>query len=454
MSKFIKGGGFLWGRGAERDGFIAEKGHKTLMSTQETSSKPVAWRRNYWLNAWEGSAYMAGLAFVSADTVLPRVVELLDGPVWVIGLVPTLAMIGYMLPALFMAVYVSRWQRLFPYLKIMGLIQRLPFLVAALFLWWTPTGTPGLWMVVVGAPLLTGLVGGLCGAAWMEFVTRSIPAERRGSGWGWRSLISSLMSLPAGVVVAWVMANVPGQDGYALLYGIAFLFFAISYFLFVQMREPDGEVPIPEPTNLPLWKRLQEALGLLREDKNLRSYFVSRLFALGFMVLTPFFAISALRATGESDSFLGALLMANLVGMSVGNIAAGWLCDRQGGKQVIQWCQIGLIVSSLVLVILPNQPETWFWLGMTAIRSGILGAMMIGSLTFNAEIAPALHRPAWFGLVQTAQAPAVLLFGIMSGQIELWFGSIAVAAGFVVVTQVVAFLGLRNVQEPRMARSR
>jgi hypothetical protein len=57
--------------------------------------------RNYTAHAVEGGMYMGGLAFAHPQTVLPRMVEQLGGPDWLIALAPVLLMIGFSSPSLF-----------------------------------------------------------------------------------------------------------------------------------------------------------------------------------------------------------------------------------------------------------------------------------------------------------------------------------------------------------------
>ncbi|HEV8246853.1 MAG TPA: hypothetical protein VGP93_13840, partial [Polyangiaceae bacterium] len=67
------------------------------------TSEPPRSRLNYWAHCLEGALFVGGLSFVNPQTVLPRMCQTLGAPSWLIALAPSLLLIGYITPGLFVA---------------------------------------------------------------------------------------------------------------------------------------------------------------------------------------------------------------------------------------------------------------------------------------------------------------------------------------------------------------
>jgi len=195
-------------------------------------------RWNYIAHAIEGGLYIGGLSFVAANSVLPRIVEILGGPAWVISLTPILTMLGFNLLPVFNAHRIEMLERVKPVLLLTGIFQRIPYLFAGLAIYFLGVKHPhaALWFVVL-VPLLSGLFGGLISTAWQELVAKTVPNRRRASVFALRNIISSMIGITAGGIIAAVLNWMPGIRGYGLLHLITFVFLALSYVVFVHIRE-------------------------------------------------------------------------------------------------------------------------------------------------------------------------------------------------------------------------
>jgi MFS family permease len=162
---------------------------------------PPHLQRNFLAHCLEGGFYMAGLVFVMLETVLPSFVQSLGGAPWLISIMPALLPATFNMLGLFIAPLVERMHQFKTFVCTFGALQRLPYLVAGLLMLLVPMSDNTLLWVVMLAPLLSGLVGGIGVQAWMEMVTRMIPPNRRASGWAIRYQISNAIGLVAGVVV-------------------------------------------------------------------------------------------------------------------------------------------------------------------------------------------------------------------------------------------------------------
>lgn len=139
----------------------------------QTSDVERYFRRNYLFHGVEGGLFMGGMAFVSPQMVLPRMVQELDGSDWLVALTPVSMMLGFTAPGIFVMHRIQRLERLHRFVMLFGLIQRPPYLVAGMLLLGGVTGKLAM-LAVSATPLLSGLAGGFSAVAWIEFVARCI----------------------------------------------------------------------------------------------------------------------------------------------------------------------------------------------------------------------------------------------------------------------------------------
>ena len=204
---------------------------------------------NYVAHGVEGGIYIGGLMFLSGAVVLPKMVQSLGGPDWLIAATPLILMAGYQLPSLLTAHLIERLERVRPLLLVLGVFQRLPYLVAAAVLWlWADNWSQLALTAVMLCPFLSGFIGGLGNTAWQELVANTIPPHRRSSLWATRNIISSLIGLAAGGIVLAVLNAYPGTGGYAILHLITFALLVVSYILTPGTSSP----PAPTRSRLPL----------------------------------------------------------------------------------------------------------------------------------------------------------------------------------------------------------
>lgn len=395
--------------------------------------------------------YVGGAMLVSPDTVLPNLAHLLGAPNWVIGIIPGATLLGWGLPALFMAQHVDRMHRLKPLVTITGALQRLPYLIAGLVLLHFGTASAASWIAVVLMPFLSGLVGGVSSAAWMELLTRALPSRCRASAWAWRYFFTAMLGLPAGYVVSRVLAAHPGPEGYAYLYFLTFCCLMVSFALFVSLREPPPD-PGWKPQHHASWREsVLSAFALVRENRQLGRYFVSRLVFILSGLVTPFFAIQAIAAAKQPSSFVGQLLIATVIGSGLGTLIAGWLGDKFGAKLGLQLAQAVIFIATVVLVFYPACPYASGWLVLASLR-GFGGSLALTSTTvMTAELCSPARRTSWFALNQSCTAPLLLITGLVSGWIQSKWGSIAPSAVVSCVVLAIAAVLLAGVVEPRRA---
>ena len=100
---------------------------------QSDSQEYVYLKRNFLPLAFDGAFFLLGLSMVSHEAVLPACAAALGASNVVIGLIPAIVQVGWFLPPLLVANYVTRWRSKKDLLLIWTIFQRLPWLFLAGF---------------------------------------------------------------------------------------------------------------------------------------------------------------------------------------------------------------------------------------------------------------------------------------------------------------------------------
>tara|TARA_R110002096_G_scaffold215310_15_gene403196 strand:+ start:19885 stop:21141 length:1257 start_codon:yes stop_codon:yes gene_type:complete len=403
-------------------------------------------RRNFVLHCMEGGIYMGGLAFVSAETVLPKLVQSLGGPDWVISLMPSLLLMFMFAPGIIASPLIERLPRLFPFVASFGVVQRLPYLIAALILYFGHDSLPHLilWVVIL-TPIISGFSGGFAIPAWMEMVTRMIPEKRRASGWAFRFIIGSLLGILAGFMVEQILKTWPGAEGYGLLHGAAFALLMLSFTIFLFLRETDYPEPVPHSKD---WygKQIRIFGEIFSSRSAFRRMLMVRISGLGFLCVAPFLSITALEVTNLPESTLGRFVTVQMLGGITGNFLAGWLGDRFGGKAVLltaKSLQLGLCTFLVVTSSYSGFMVAFFLFGM------VFFMIQVGDQTLGIELAPRSRRAAFLASLNFSYIPGSLIASFLAWFMHRQFDAFYPTAISAAVMVALSLLLLSGIREPR-----
>lgn len=402
------------------------------------------YRRNWLAHALEGGLFMGALACVNAQTLLPSVVNGLEGPQWLVALMPALMMVGFQLPPIFLAHRIGGLKRFKPLLMWTGIPQRLAFLIAALAL--LLVDSPALVIAAVAAaPLLSGLFGGISATAWQQLVARTVPAERRASLFAVRFAISAALGIPAGWLVSHTLAAHPGQIGYGLLHLYAFAVLMGSYMIFAMIREPQEEVARERETGL--WENLRSLPQVVAGDRDMRRWLWTSACGGLAAAVVPYLGIHAVHSTGQGDSFLGQLIAWQMGGAVVGGLLAGWAGDRWGARPVCIAARLGWLAVCAGAPLVAGATG-WCWL--FALFGSAMTAGNIGMHALQLAILPAHGRANRLAVMAAAQLPIALTAGL--GAAAVWsswsHGAFAPLALACLVLSACSVIPLLRIREP------
>ncbi len=407
-------------------------------------------RINFWVSVIEGGAFMGGLGFLAAQTILPDIIRQLGGSPLLIAAAPSLSSLGYWVCPILSAHWVDRMHRYKPFIVLVGATQRIPYLLATIILYLAASGTfvGAALTAVVLTPVLAGIAGGLSVTAWQQLIARCIPEKRRASLFATRYIVTCILGVLAGFTAKYLFAHCSLLSAYATLHLITLSLLMVSFFVFLATREPAS--PAPAVHTLTLFENLALMPRLIAGDPTFRRYLWSRMLRNGTLILTPFLAIYARVHLNQPESFLGTLTISNMIGAIVGNLLAARLGDRVGGKIPSQ--------LALVLYILA---AAWSIVAGTPVEFTLIFALMgaalyigeVGAFTLMLEILPQRNRATYLAITVLANVPAVIMAGWISSSIWKHTGGIALLAALTIVTLICSMLLLHPIKDPRHKRA-
>ncbi len=403
--------------------------------------------RNYLCHAIEGGLYMGGMAFVAETTILPVMVKSLNGPSWLVAAVPVLMGVGCQLPSLLVAHWIERLHWVKAAVMTTGVLQRVPYLLTGLLLIFLGADHPRLALAAVAlCPLVAGLSSGVTMSAWWELVAKTIPPNRRSSLWAARYILTAAIGMAAGVVVHRVLGRYPGTTGFGILHLIAVGLLAASYLVFAFIKETT--LPARPGRDTPtLGANLRAVPALVAGNRSFRLYLGAVAASSGLFLVMPFLAIHGLRVVGKDENYVGVFLTAQMIGGLAGNVLAGFVGDRWGGKVLLLISRAGQI--GVCLAMLPAR-EPWQVLAAFALFGAAQSISSIGGNTLGLEVCPLRKRATYLaimGMTWVVFSPAASGLGALTW--ELSGGSFAWLAGLATAALAGSMALLWRIEEPR-----
>jgi MFS family permease len=389
-------------------------------------------RRNFWANVGDIATFSFGASLVSRYTLLPYFVSQLSDNPLLLGLIPALFSLGWLLPQLFTAPLVASLPRRLPYILWVTLFERLPFLALGLALGLWPGLPPwALLTIFFGCYAVHNLSAGLAATAWQDFIARVIPGNRLGVFFGLASALGGALGVVGAWVIDWSQLNLPFPQSVGFLSLVCFAALVVSMVSLALSIEP-ARPPLPRE---PLGPYLRGLLPLLRRDAAFRAYLLNRS-AIGLaFVGHSFITVAAAARFPETELLLGWFTGALLGATAVANVPLGALADRWGHRQVLELSSAIGVVALILAIVAPS--PFWYVLIFVLIGVATAGFQTTGytlTLTFGTEA----ERPTYIGLANTALAPVGVIGPLIVAALAEWAGYGALFAA----TAVVGVVGL------------
>ncbi len=427
---------------------------RALLTLPPGSDPDIArhFRRNFFVNGLDMVMWLLGMSFMSISAIMPVYVRHLTDSPLIFGLIPALSDFGWFAPQLFFAPYVERLPRKYPWVMVLGAIERVPYVImplAVLALNNLPSNTAiAIFMILW---LWKSLGSGLVASPWQEMIAKIIPVSKRGRFVGLANLTGQLLGVGGSAAAVAILARVEYPYNFAVSFAVGAFWLWVSYGFITFAREPARPAAIhSQRLNRAYGRRL---LAILQRDVNFRTYLVSRWLAYFGGMATGFIAVYAVEQFQLPDSvaavYTGILYAASVVGYGLG----GALGDRFGHRRVMQIAGISWIVALITVLLVTATQATWLLYPVFALL-GFSGAVgVISDFNLAMEFGPEAERPTYVGLARTSTGPALLIAPLIGGLIAQSLGYPMLFMTSLIFAAIGLYVLSARVREPRHLNS-
>lgn len=405
-------------------------------------------RWNFTVNLLDITFIMFGLNLISQSTIMPLLISELTRSKIVIGLIPAVYSLGYLLPQLLTANFAESLPRKKPFVMLLGgLGERTPYLFIGLVVWWLGRSAPMVTLTAFFLLLATSAASnGTATPAWYDMIAKVIPVHRRGLWSGLGQSLGAFLGIAGAALAGRILATWIFPHNFGLCFILAFVSAAISWVGLSLTREPAS--PTTKPT-VHLGHYLRQLPAVLRRDRNYLRFLVARSVAnLGFMAVGFFMVYGKESIAGalEQVGILTAILVAT---QAVMNLLWGIVGDRKGHKTVLCGAAFAMAVTALIGWL--SSSPAWLWITF-AMLGVSLSADSVSHMNIILEFCAPEDRPTYIGLTNTLLAPGRTLAPILGGLLATWFSYRSMFVVAAIISVLGGILLATWVREPRHVR--
>lgn len=387
-------------------------------------------RFNFIVGLLDGGTFGLGMGFGSFAAIIPLFVHHLTDSALLIGLVPAIHNMGWQLPQLLTANWISGIRRYRPLTLAMTVHERLPFLGLALLALLLPGAHKPTILILTFVMLVwQGFGAGMAANPWTNLVSKVIPQEMHGTFFGAQSAAFNGLAGVSALLAGLILTKLDTPTNFSVCFGLTFLFMALSFVFLSLTREADSPVDHGRPSGALMGRSLQ----ILRSDANFRAFLgvrvLSQFAGMGF----AFYVIYAVRRFNVSDASAAVLVSVLLIGQVFLGPLMGRLGDRWSHRGIMSVGALGASLSA-VLAWQARTPE-WLYAVFLLEAVAIVAIWTIPLALSVSFAADETERPLYVGLSNTLPAPAAILAPAVGG----W---IADAAGFDTMFILAALSGV------------
>ena len=353
---------------------------------------------------------------LSPYTILPFYIQNFTDSKVLIGLIPTIYLVGTTIPQLFTARFLKKRKRRKKYLLLAASIQRGGILGLFLLSLFQPRLNLSADLTLIIFFLMFALqhtASGFYVPAWIDFLGKAIP-RRRGFLFGISNFAGGLMGLGLGWLLSYLLDHYPFEQAIPVIFGISLAASLVSLIAIISWREvvpPDSFFEEKESDEHSL-------KGVLR-DKNFVNYLVWRSLMVILEIATPFYTLSALEDLQLGAAQVGVFTTILSFSEAVLNPLWGWLGDRKGFLRVVQVSGLTGIAAAFLAVLFPSLPVYY---AIFFLVGAMICGLQISSLNIVFEFSPLHLVPLYTAVSQVSLTPLSSVVSLIGGFIAENYG--------------------------------
>ncbi|MGA7192948.1 MAG: MFS transporter [Anaerolineales bacterium] len=367
-------------------------------------------RFNFIIGMFDGGFFGFGAGFASFAEIFPLFVSHLTYSALLIGLVPAIHNVGWQLPQLLTADWISRAKRYKPLMLWMTIHERVPYLGLAVVALCVPFTSKRTALIMTFLMLIwQGLGSGFAANPWMNMVTKVMPKELHGTFFGTQSAAYNGMAGISAIIAGLILEKLAAPYNYSLCFALTFVFMGVSYIFVSTTREQDSSPHQSDHAHA----YINKSLEILKRDTNFQIFvgirMLSQFAAMGF----AFYVIYAVRQFGMSDAAAGFMVAILLIGQVVLSPLMGRWGDRWSHRGMMSLGALGAALSALLAWRATS--ANWFYAifileAIATVAIWTVPNALSVSFAKNEE-----ERPLYIGLSNTLCAPVTILAPVLGG---------------------------------------
>ncbi len=400
------------------------------MSIEEYNAKVEANHKwNFFWLALDNMVFFFIFMGLSPYTILPFYIGKFTESKVLIGLIPTVYLVGSTLPQIFMAKFLKNRRKRKKYMVTAASIQRVGILGLFVLSVMQPKleipSTPFLVLFFLMFAL-QNVASGFYFPAWADFLGKAI-TRKRGFLFGISNFLGGLLGLGLGWLLSYLLDRYPFQQAIPVIFGISFIASIISLVAILSWREvvpPDAYYKDADET--------QGTYANVFADKNFVRYLTWRGLMVILEIATPYYTLSALEQLALNAGQVGIFTTIMSFSEAVLNPLWGWLGDRRGFLDVVKISAIAGIAGAFLAIFFPTLIAYY---AIFFLVGGMISGFQIATINIVYEFSP--HR-----LVPLYTAICMISLTPLSSIVPTLGGFIAERMGFTTDYWIAGFLGL------------
>ena len=397
---------------------------------------------NVTISMLDAGFFGMALGFGSFGTVIPLFFTKMTTSALLIGLIPAIHAVGWQVPQLFTAGWVSKMERYKPAVMAMTLHERLPFLgftIAAfiLFYFGPAYALPFSFLMLVWQ----GVAAGLTANPWQSMIAKIIPSENHGTFFGTQASIANVLMSGSAIAAGYLLEKWKAPYNFSGTFFLTFIGMAISYFFLALTREEKNE---PRPAHVEEVHFWQIARQILARDANFRWFLLFRILFQFATMGFSFYILYSVKQFNMDNVTAGYLTATLTITQTVANVGMGWLGDRFGHHSMLV---IGTVASLLSAIVAWYAPTIgWMYLVFIFTALANVAFWTIG-IAMTVRFGTPSERPVYIGLANTLVAPASIGAPIIGGWLAdaMGFNIVyGISIAFGIVTTVLLLSMVKN----------
>ena len=399
-------------------------------------------KHNLIVNLMDGGLFGVGLGFASFITIIPLFVSQMTDSAILIGLIPAIHSVGWQIPQLFTAGWVSRMKRYKPAVLMLTIHERIPFFGLAAVAWFFlgKDNTTALTLTFI-LLIWQGLGGGFTANPWQSMIAKIIPAKHQGTFFGSQAALFNGMGSVAAILAGIILSRMDSPLDFTLLFFLGGAALNISLIPLALTREPEKTAKAISEKKEPFWRGTRT---IWRRDGNFRWFMFSRILMQFATMGYAFYIVYCAKELGMDEFTAGIITSVLFASEIIANPVMGWLGDRLGHHIMLKVGLLAAVLSGGLAWWAPSL--AWFYPIMILTGISIVGVWTT-SITMSVQFGTETHRPIYIGMANTLLAPATLLAPVFGGWLAdtvSYQATFLASAGVGLITLVILQAFVKN----------